>query len=137
MLLKFYGNPATTSTVARTGLVGLWGVSELNGATEYVGDYLGKAKIVLGEKEIDSSAVLPDSGDTNPGFWAREVGVQDDRSLFPGMRVVGQEGEAAPVLVVDTMGYTYVIVEMRRAVVTTSLQTTNSADFLGFLYRYL
>lgn len=137
LILKFFENPATTSTTGQTGLVGIWGVSELNGASEYVGDYLGKAMILVGEKEVDSSAVLPHSGSSDPAFWVREIGVQDDRSLFPGMRIVGQEGEAAPVLVLDTMGYTHLIIEMRRVAVGTGLQTSNAALFLGFLYRFL
>lgn len=123
----------------RTGLVGVWGVSALNGATEYVGDYLGKAMIEVGSKEVASSAVLPDSGDTYPAFWVRHIGVQDDRALFPGMRVVGEEGEASPVLVIDTMGYSRLIIEMRRVAVGPTLTTADpvAAAYLSFLYRFL
>lgn len=142
VLLKFYGNPASSAIVTlpstvRTGLVGIWGVSELNGGDEYIGDYLGKVMIEVGSKGVDSSTVLPAAGDV--AYWIRHIGVQDDRALFPGMRVVGEQDEAAPVLVVDTMGYSQLIIEMRRVAVGPTLTTADpvAAAYLGFLYRFL
>lgn len=144
LLLKFYGNPAsaaldTPPTTVETGVVAIWGISELNGATEYMGDYLGQLAIDVGSKLIDVSAVLPDDNDDDPGYWVRRIEVQNDRSLFPAMRVVGQEGEAAPVLVVDTMGYARIIVEMRLTAAGGGGSTWSpvAADYLGFLYRLL
>jgi hypothetical protein len=123
LLLKFYGNPGspslqTTSGVVRVGQAAVWGVSLLEGdqqADEYMGDYLGLLQLTIGNDTLGDgdSGILPDGNPYPAAAWVREVLILEDRSLFPAMRIVGQEDEAAAMLVFDSIGYSYVIVELR------------------------
>lgn len=58
-----------------------------------------------------------------------------DTSLFPGMRVVGQQQNAAPVLLIDSMGYEQFIVEMKCLVPGGPISGQSAADGLAFVYR--
>lgn len=88
-----------------------------------------------------SNPILPSSP---APYFARQILVQEDHSIFPAFRIVGEEGEASPIIVSDTTGYKYVIVEMRcRLPVGASGGPfaipdvdTEAANRLGFLYRF-
>ena len=152
LALKFFGAPTSTwpgtgqSLKQYEGLAAFWGVSEMtDDATptpniEYAAEYLGKIVVVIGK----TAGVVPVSDPILPAtpapYFARQILVQEDHSIFPAFRVVGEEGEASPILVFDTIGYSRVIVEMR-------LQTgpdaglpsgvVSAATDLGFLYRVI
>jgi hypothetical protein len=141
LLLKFIGSPASASLAtagARVrGVFGLWGISELNssGSPEFLGEFLGSAVIEIGTVEATGTAIMPNGSGTPIGplvKFARSITPKVDRSLFPGFRVVGQEGEACPTLLVDSMGYAQFVVEMRR-----QAEGGTAADDLGFMYRFI
>lgn len=144
LLLKFYGHPFSALSVATPGFVyvgegAVWGVSELvkQTTTEYVGDYLGRFELIVGNDTVTSSNILSTDPDT---AWVREIAVTEDRSIFPAMRIVGQQGDAAPVLVFDSMGYSQVIIELRcklPAGFQSPGLTPGAAGGLGFLWRVL
>lgn len=139
LALKFIGNPASPalSTVGSRvrGLVGVWGISELlaGGDPEFLGEFLGSAVLEVGLVQSTGTAILPDGGASGPmAKFVRSITPKVDRSLFPGFRVVGQEEEAAPVLLVDSMGYHQFIIEMR-----CRPEVGTAASNLGFMYRFL
>lgn len=137
LALKFVGSPVsdplTMPTDRYRGLVGIWGVSEVtNGsATEYLGEFLGSAVVEIGIKGASGSAFLPSGSGTPPeAYFCRLIEPKIDRSLFPGFRIVGQEQEACPILILDAMGYTQFVIEMR-----VSAEGETAASELGFMYR--
>ncbi len=141
LLLKFFGSPTsaaiTTAGSRIRGGVGLWGSSELISGVnpEFLGEFLGSAVVEVGTVEAAGSDIMPSGGGTPPGpiaNFCRAITPKIDRSLFPGFRVVGQEGEACPTLRVDSMGYSQFVIEMRR-----QAEGGTAADDLGFLYRFI
>lgn len=152
LALKFFGAPASTwpgtgqSLKQYEGQVALWGVSEMTDDAsptpniEYAAEYLGKLVVVVGK----TAGVVPVSNpilpDTPAPYFVRQILVQEDHSIFPAFRIVGEEGEAAPILVVDTIGYSRVIVEMRRQTGPDAglpAGVVEAATALGFLYRVI
>lgn len=151
VLLKFFGDPASTNPTGSDpagsvpmGIGAIWGVSELvqGGTTEYVGDYLGRFDLTVGNHAVSSSTVLP----TSPAAaFGRRATVQVDRAMLPGLRTTGVQGDAAAVLVADSLGYSHLVVELRCA--RSRWWSTNrnykgygapnivAASKLGFLYR--
>jgi len=144
LALKFFGAPASVypqSGDQVEGLAAFWGVSQMtDGAQtptiEYAGEYLGKVRLAVGKTAgvTSQTSILPA---TPAPFFVREIAVLEDHSIFPAFRIVGQEDEAAPILVFDTIGYRHVIVEMRRQAPGQTGITTVAATDLGFLYRVI
>lgn len=139
LALKFVGTPASATIASagtrRRGVVGVWGISQVvsGGNTEYLGEFLGSAVVEVGTVAATGSAFLPNgSGSDAVAVFCRSIEPKVDRSLFPGFRVVGQEEEACPILLIDSMGYDTFIVEMRR-----QDEGGTKADDLSFLYRML
>lgn len=119
IIMKFVVEPNSATAggpgTMYLGIGALWGVAALvddrvePAATEYVGEHLGQFDLTANDTDIGSSTLLPTGG---PAF-ARRTTVRVDRASLPGLRVVGERGEASPVLVAGAMGYTHVIVELR------------------------
>jgi hypothetical protein len=137
LALKFLGSPTssplTTPTTRYRGVVGIWGIGAVTNSTdtEYLGEFLGSAMVEVGRQNVSGTAFLPSGGSTGPlAYFCRLIQPKIDRSLFPGFRVVGQEGEASPILILDSMGYNQFIIEMRCLA-----EGETAADDLGYLYR--
>lgn len=149
LALKFFGAPASTwpgtgQTLKQyEGQVALWGVSEMTDDAEpanieYAAEYLGKLVVAVGK----TAGVVPTTNPILPGtpapYFVRQILVQEDRSIFPAFRVVGEEDEASPILVLDTIGYSRVIVEMRMQTGPDAglpAGVVEAATHLGLLYR--
>ncbi|MFI4915377.1 MAG: hypothetical protein ACIAS6_02580 [Phycisphaerales bacterium JB060] len=152
VLLKFFGKPESkpagyptqTDNNMYMGIGAIWGVSELNATpTEYLGDWLGQFDVTIGTHDIGSSTSLPADG-----VFGRRATVRVDKSIIPGIRAIGSQGEAAPVLVADGLGYTHLIVELRCVQPANSTVTRSGgwafgnavvvpATGLGFMYRFM
>jgi hypothetical protein len=150
-LFKFFGrpdsDPENPSAQARSGMGAIWGVSALGGGgppdDEYLGDYLGSFELTQGAVQATGTTALP----TSPlAIFGRRATVSVDRAAFPGMRAVGeyplsrevggQETLVAPspALVVDTLGYWRLIVELRSQV-PIGASGAQGMTHLGFAYR--
>ena len=126
------------------GVGAVWGVSELQGSpNEYVGEWLCQFDITVGHHDITSSSVLP-----TDGSFGRRATVRRDRSILPGVRTTNVQGDASPVLVLDSLGYSRLIVELRcgrpanSAAARTGGYAYGNADTvvatgLGFMYRFM
>lgn len=153
-LLKFWGRPASTppdpypSSTIYAGLGAVWGISKLVNqlvsptTTEYLGEYLGKFELVVGRDQVASGTLLPDTEDPEgAATWISEINILEDRSIFPAFRVIGQQGDAAPVLAFDSMGYSQIIVEMRSTLPAgfsrAGYDTASAPTDLGCLRRVL
>lgn len=139
LALKFVGTPASGSLASagtkRRGVVGVWGISEVvsGGNTEYLGEFLGSAMIEVGTVAATGSAFLPNGTGGDPAaVFCRSIVPKIDRSLFPGFRVIGQEDEACPILLIDSMGYDQFVIELR-----CQAEGGTAAANLSFLYRML
>ncbi len=137
LALKFVGSPAYSVLTAPTnryrGLVGIWGVSQVSDGSnpEFLGEVLGSAMVEVGIVGASGSSIMPDGNGTPPeAYFCRIIEPKIDRSLFPGFRIVGNEQEACPILLLDAMGYKHFIIEMRL-----SAEGQTAASELGFLYR--
>lgn len=132
LALKFIGDPDSPSTVSR-GIGAIWGTSKLTESgqsDEVIGEYLGQFDLTVGTAEATSSSILP----TSPqAYFCNRIDPRVDASLFPGMRVVGQQEDAGPVLLIDSMGYDQFIVELRCELPAGSSDV--AADGLAFIYR--
>ncbi len=148
ILLKFFGTPQSTPALAnkaRVGMGAVWGVGELaNGTdTEYLGEFLGRFELTMGAEAATGSNVVP-----SDAIFGRRCTVVADRSMFPGFRAVGEyplsQGSGgsealvapSPVLAVDALGYTAIIVELRGQFPLGSAKSA-TATKLGFAYRTL
>lgn len=151
-MFKFYGKPKATQPTGSDpggtiymGIGAIWGVSELNASTnEYAGDWLGQFDITVGHNEIGSgTAVLP-----TDGAFGRRATIRQDRAMLPGFRTTNTQGDASPVLIVDSFGYSHLVVELR-CVQPANSSRARSGDYawgdadtlpatgLGFLYRFM
>ncbi|MEQ9095696.1 MAG: hypothetical protein RIE32_05480 [Phycisphaerales bacterium] len=151
-MFKFIGKPGSTQPTGSDpggdiamGIGAIWGVSELNaGTNEYVGEYLGQFDITIGYDEIGSgTTVLP-----TDGSFSRRATIRHDRSMIPGFRTTNVQGDSSPVLVVDSFGYSRMVVELRCVQPANSSKArpggyawgnadTGPATGLGFMYRFM
>jgi hypothetical protein len=133
---KFIGKPASNSSVPRMGIGAFWGVSKVVAGTdtEYLAEYLGQFDLTMGEAGLDGSGSDIFEAGTK---WVRRFTVRTDRTLFPGERKVGEEGEASPVVVLDEMGYHAIIIELRNLKPDGAAFDVQPTTDLGVLYRIL
>lgn len=118
---KFYGTDAADEVCTAR----FWAFTDVNN-NGVVGDYLGDVVITLGAKAIHSGAtVLPEGK-----LWAKRLQPTIDKTLFPGVRVIGEGGNAPATMIFDGMGLKSFIVEI--AMTHPEGQTAASA---GVLWR--
>jgi hypothetical protein len=153
MLLKCFGDPASSAAGGggsmRFGVGAIWAVAAIQGSganppVEYMGDFLGRFDVTVGNDQVGSSGILPSSPAPSMG---RRATVRLDRAAYPGLRSVGVGGEASTLLVMDTAGCSYVIVELRCALPPDIASTGAStgagspslvaATRLGVAYRFM
>lgn len=137
LLLKFVGTPATGAFIRR-GVAAIWGVSKLSKAgvdDEYVAEFLGQLDLNIGTVAATGSQILPDGTPDDLAYFCDRIDPRVDASLFPGMRVVGQEESASPVLVLDSMGYLQFLVELKCRLPEGAVSGDAAADGLAFIYR--
>jgi hypothetical protein len=128
--LKFYGKPPTSGDPI-TGQAALWGIARFtqNDTTfQYQGDVLGRFELTLRTAAV-VTGILP-SGMK----FIKNINPVDDDSLFPGIRLVGQRGNAPASIVLDGTGYWGYMLEMTNVKVGTSGEATEE---LGAVYRLL
>lgn len=136
LLLKFIGTPPTAGTI-KEGVGAIWGVSELvsGGTTEHVAEFLGRFDLTVGTVPATGSGILPDGDPDDLAYFCNRIDPRVDASLFPGMRVVGQEQDASPVLVIDSMGYVQFLVELKCRLPEGSGNV--AAEGLALIYRMI
>lgn len=120
LALKFLGKPESVAAEATTGNVyrgqgAIWGISKLvkSSTTEFVAEFLGSFDLTVGTVSASASSILPNGTQGDEAFFCREIAPRVDASLFPGMRVVGQQGDASPILLIDSMGYHQFLIELK------------------------
>jgi hypothetical protein len=156
--LKFFGFGANVPSTTRDGGTGaIWGVSQIlkpgvPPVIEYAGDFLGRFDLTLGDTRAASSSAVFQSesgtgGDFGPRFSQRAT-IIVDRAMFPAIRNVGEYAvsglvgsqwasvSSAPMLVLDTLGYSAMIVELRPERPRGSTIAV-AASRLGFAYRVI
>lgn len=123
---KFYGTDAADEVcIAR-----FWAFTDvLNGGV--AGDYMGDVVITLGAKAIHSGAsVLPEGK-----LWAKRLQPTIDKTLFPGVRLVGEGGNAPVTMLFDGMGLKSFIVEI--AMIKPTGSEADVAASAGVLWRVI
>lgn len=136
-------NPSTMSL----GIGAVWGVAEGDTGNpeqsqEFFGEYLGRFDVTMRNGYVGSGSFLAAGGDA--AALSRRQSVVEDRAYLPGLRTIGERGEASPLTTLDTIGYGWLIVELRCRLPAgasgTPLAfpgvTTTAATKLGFLYRF-
>ena len=120
---KFYGTDAADEVcIAR-----FWAFADVENSGGVVGDYMGDVVVTLGSKAIHSGAtVLPEDK-----LWAKRLQPTIDKTLFPGVRIVGEGGNAPATMIFDGMGLKSFIVEI--AMITPGSE--NPAASAGVLWR--
>lgn len=134
--LCFYADGDDEEVEDTRAYLRLWRLRNLrnpSGGCQTRGTWLGDAEVTFGTSTV-VQGVLPVSG----GFtgWAKEIAVLYDRSLYPGIRQIGQgtlENEAVPELILDAQGSSGFVVQMVKA---TGTGVTPAPTF-GFTYRVL
>lgn len=93
----------------------------------------------MGTEEVaaTNSNILPDGDPDALAYFCDRIDPRVDASLFPGMRVVGQEQSAAPVLVIDSMGYFQFLVELKCRLPAGAVTGDVAADGLAFIHRVI
>lgn len=152
-MLKCFGRAESASSASppdpssmTLGVGAVWGVSEGVGSNpeyvEYFGEYLGRFDVTMRHGYVGSGSFLAAGGDA--AALSRRQSVIADRAYLPGLRTIGERGEASPLTTLDTIGYGWLIVELRcRLPVGASGGPfafpgvdTVAATKLGFLYRF-
>ena len=105
--LSFIGKEPQSGTSRYHALAALWGFAKLDD-TDYFARFLGQFELVLGTAAGAGNSVLP-AGTK----FVRAITPVVDRSLFPGIRITGQEGQAAAALTIDAVGFLGFVLEMR------------------------
>jgi len=154
LLLKFFGspesNPQPSFVSARVGVGAVWGISEASDGTdtEYIGEFLGRFQLTMGAVQAAGSAIFPPIAPGEPAIFGRRCTVVADRAMFPGFRAVGElplsTGQDAserlispsPVLAVDALGYTAMVVELRGRKLDGGVDSQGATE-LGVAYRTL
>jgi hypothetical protein len=109
--LSFFGKPPGSGSAPFHAVAALWMGRKLQKATdvEYRGTFLGELELILGEQQRDSTGgILPDDV-----LWVKSINPVKDRALFPGIRIVGQDGDAAAEMYLDGVGAWGYILELR------------------------
>ena len=152
-MLKCFGRAESASSTSppdpstmSLGIGSVWGVSEGVGSEpndiEYFGEYLGRFDVTMRNGYVGSGSFLAAGGDA--AALSRRQSVVADRAYLPGLRTIGERGEASPLTTLDTIGCGWLIVELRcRLPVGASGGpfafpgvTAAAATKLGFLYRF-
>lgn len=137
-------SPPASSTMS-LGMGGVWGVSEGVGSNpeyvEYFGEYLGRFDVTMRNGYVDSGSFLAAGGDA--AALSRRQSVVADRAYLPGLRTIGERGEASPLTTLDTIGYGWLVVELRCRLPFGASGgpfafdvTPVAATKMGFLYRF-
>jgi hypothetical protein len=127
--LKFYGKPPASGDPI-TAQAALWGIArytEDDTNFQYLADVLGKFELTLGTADVGTA--LP-SGMK----FIKSINPVEDDSLFPGIRLVGQRGDAPASIVLDGTGYWGYLLEMTNVKVGTPGVATEE---LGAVYRLM
>lgn len=141
-MLKFFGLPEATTSSRAMARGALWGLSDLSdggdpATIEHIGEYLGRFDLTIGSSVATGSNILPKDGSDDSAFGRRAT-VQVDRAMFPGLRVAGATSSipsnAGPVLLVDALGYSQLLVELRCFLPANA--EGDPPDALGFMYRF-
>lgn len=101
---KFYG----TDTADQVCTARFWAFADVDNNGGVMGDYMGDVVITLGSKEIHSGATVLPGGK----LWAKRLQPTIDKTLFPGVRVIGEGGNAPATMIFDGMGLKSFIVEI-------------------------
>lgn len=110
LALSFLGRDGVDSAPYHA-IGALWMARKLMNATdtEYRGTFLGEFELILGAQQRDGTGgILP-----NDVKWVKSINPVKDRALFPGIRIVGQEEDAAAEMILDGMGAWGYILELR------------------------
>ncbi|MFG0286070.1 MAG: hypothetical protein ACF8R7_16760 [Phycisphaerales bacterium JB039] len=137
LALMFFGTDAEDEV----GQIRLWGYSFADqGGTKFTATFLAQLTITLGARDEGSGTVFGD----NIRF-AKLITPTRDRTLFPGIRIVGEEPDdpaadprkdSAALLLLDALGFKGYIVEGRK-IVPASAPGASALATLGFAYRLL
>lgn len=101
---KFYGTDAADEVcIAR-----FWAFSDVQNNGGVIGDYMGDVVVTLGSKQIHAGATVLPEGKR----WAKLLRPTIDKTLFPGVRVIGEGGNAPATMLFDGMGLKSFIVEI-------------------------
>ncbi|MFG0283963.1 MAG: hypothetical protein ACF8R7_06030 [Phycisphaerales bacterium JB039] len=108
--LSFIGKVPQTGDAPYHAIGALWGFSKLvEPDGDYFARYLAQFELVLGTADRASGSSILPSG----AKFVRAITPTVDRSLFPGIRITGQEGQAAAVMTLDAIGFFGFILELR------------------------
>src|SRR5690606_38049344 len=116
LALSFLGKEPASGSGPFHAIGGLWMARKLENATdtEYRGTFLGEFELILGAQARDGTGgILPDDVK-----WVKSINPVKDRALFPGIRIVGQDGNAPPEMIIDGIGGWGVVLELRCRVPT-------------------
>lgn len=114
--LSFFGSEPGSGMSPFHAIGALWVASKLQSGTdtEFRGTFLGEFELVLGEQARDGTGgILPDNVK-----WVKSINPVKDRALFPGIRIVGQDGNAPPEMIIDGIGGWGFVLELRCRVPT-------------------
>jgi len=109
--LSFFGKEPGTGSAPFHAIGALWMGRKLQKSTdvEYRATFLGEFHLELGAQQRDSTGgILPDDVK-----WVKSINPVKDRALFPGIRIVGQDGDAAAEMILDGIGAWGFILELR------------------------
>lgn len=117
-MLKFFGKDVSGSPDPedKQFRVRIWGLREQDasaGACHAHMEFQGEVLVTLGTTAVISGAELALTGAGSA--WAKTIDINIDRTLLPGMRVVGsgtENEEGLPILIFDHIGYAALIVEI-------------------------
>lgn len=109
--LSFFGKEPGSGSGPFHAIGALWVASKLVAGlnTEFRGTFLGEFELTLGATLRDGTGgILPDGVK-----WVKAINPVKDRALFPGIRIVGQEGDAPPEMILDGIGGWGYLLELR------------------------
>lgn len=116
--LGFFGRGDAT----QAGSAQVWGLSEIEGNSgKYLGTYLGTFEFVLG-----AATVSADGPFTSYTYnFAGTINVQDEFGITPpGVRLTGNHPDARGGVILDSAGFTYIVVVLDKGDVTTGVGLT-------------
>jgi hypothetical protein len=114
LALSFFGLEPGSGSGPFHAIGRLWMARKLVKATdtEFRGTFLGEFELLLGgEPRIGTGGILPDDVK-----WVKSINPVKDRALFPGIRIVGQDEDAAAEMILDGIGAWGYILELRCSV---------------------
>jgi len=124
---KFYG----LGGVDKVCTARFWGLADVESSGGVMGDYLGDVVVTLGSKQIHGGATVLPGG----RYWAKRLQPTIDKTLFPGVRVIGEGGNAPATMLFDGMGLKSFIVEIAKIVPAGS--SADPVTSAGVLWRVI